>query len=221
MRKILKFINFGFIKRFLIVLILFSFFIFISAASYVNAVSEDIAQSVFRLHVIANSDSKEDQDLKYKVRDKVLEYMNEISKNCSSKEEVILLAEEHKEDFKKVAENAIKQNGYDYEVNIKIGNFDFPTKTYGDISLPAGEYDALRIEIGEAKGQNWWCVMFPPLCFVDVTSGVVPDESKEVMKENLNDEEYNLISDKESSDIQFKFSLIEFFKGITFAKTGD
>ena len=221
MRKILKFINFGFIKRFLIVLILFSFFIFISAASYVNAVSEDIAQSVFRLHVIANSDSKEDQDLKYKVRDKVLEYMNEISKNCSSKEEVILLAEEHKEEFKKVAENAIKQNGYDYEVNIKIGNFDFPTKTYGDISLPAGEYDALRIEIGEAKGQNWWCVMFPPLCFVDVTSGVVPDDSKEVIKENLNDEEYNLISDKESSDIQFKFSLIEFFKGITFAKTGD
>lgn len=221
MRKILKFINFGFIKRFLIVLILFSFFIFISAASYVNAVSEDIAQSVFRLHVIANSDSKEDQDLKYKVRDKVLEYMNEISMDCSSKEEVILLAEEHKEEFKKIAENVIKEKGYDYEINIKIGNFDFPTKTYGDISLPAGEYDALRIEIGEAKGQNWWCVMFPPLCFVDVTSGVVPDESKEVMKENLNDEEYNLISDKESSDIQFKFSLIEFFKGITFAKTGD
>ena len=221
MRKILKFINFGFIKRFLIVLILFSFFIFISAASYVNAVSEDIAQSVFRLHVIANSDSKEDQDLKYKVRDKVLEYMNEISMDCSSKEEVILLAEEHKEEFKKIAENVIKEKGYDYEVNIKIGNFDFPTKTYGDISLPAGEYDALRIEIGEAKGQNWWCVMFPPLCFVDVTSGVVPNESKEVMKENLNDEEYNLISDKESSDIQFKFSLIEFFKGITFAKTGD
>lgn len=221
MRKILKFINFGFIKRFLIVLILFSFFIFISAASYVNAVSEDIAQSVFRLHVIANSDSKEDQDLKYKVRDKVLEYMNEISMDCSSKEEVILLAEEHKEEFKKIAENVIKEKGYDYEVDIKIGNFDFPTKTYGDISLPAGEYDALRIEIGEAKGQNWWCVMFPPLCFVDVTSGVVPDESKEVMKENLNDEEYNLISDKESSDIQFKFSLIEFFKGITFAKTGD
>lgn len=221
MKKILKFINFGFIKRFLIVLILFSFFIFISAASYVNAVSEDIAQSVFRLHVIANSDSKEDQDLKYKVRDKVLEYMNEISMDCSSKEEVILLAEEHKEEFKKIAEDVIKENGYDYTVNISIGNFDFPTKTYGDISLPAGEYDALRIEIGEAKGQNWWCVMFPPLCFVDVTSGVVPDESKEVMKENLNDEEYNLISDKESSDIQFKFSLIEFFKGITFAKTGD
>ena len=221
MKKILKFINFGFIKRFLIVLILFSFFIFISAASYVNAVSEDIAQSVFRLHVIANSDSKEDQDLKYKVRDKVLEYMNEISMDCSSKEEVILLAEEHKEEFKKIAEDVIKENGYDYTVNISIGNFDFPTKTYGDISLPAGEYDALRIEIGEAKGQNWWCVMFPPVCFVDVTSGVVPDESKEVMKENLNDEEYNLISDKESSDIQFKFSLIEFFKGITFAKTGD
>ena len=214
MKKILKFINLGFIKRFLIVLILFSFFIFISAASYVNAVSEDIAQSVFRLHVIANSDSKEDQDLKYKVRDKVLEYMNEISMDCSSKEEVILLAKEHKEEFKKIAEDVIKENGYDYTVNISIGNFDFPTKTYGDISLPAGEYDALRIEIGEAKGQNWWCVMFPPLCFVDVSSGIVPDESKEELKENLNDEEYAVISETDDNKINFKFKLIEFFQNL-------
>ena len=109
----------------------------------------------------------------------------------------------------------IKENGYNYDVNIRIGNFEFPTKTYGDISFPAGNYDALRIEIGEAQGQNWWCVMFPPLCFVDVTSGVVPDESKEVIKDNLNEEEYNLISDNESSDVKFKFSLIEFFKNIT------
>ena len=221
MRKILNFINFGFIKRFFVVLILFCFFVFISALSYVSAVSTDISNSVFRLHVIANSDSTEDQELKYKVRDSVLEYMNEISIDCSSKEEVIALAEEHKDNFKKIAEKVIKENGYDYEVNVKIGNFEFPTKTYGDIALPAGFYDALRIEIGEAKGQNWWCVMFPPLCFVDVTSGVVPDESKEVIKDNLNEEEYNLISDNESSDIKFKFSLIEFFKGINFAKTND
>ena len=221
MRKILNFINFGFIKRFFVVLILFCFFVFISALSYVSAVSTDISNSVFRLHVIANSDSTEDQELKYKVRDSVLEYMNEISIDCSSKEEVITLAEEHKNEFKEIAEKVIKENGYDYEVNVKIGNFEFPTKTYGDIALPAGFYDALRIEIGEAKGQNWWCVMFPPLCFVDVTSGVVPDESKEVIKDNLNEEEYNLISDNESSDIKFKFSLIEFFKGINFAKTND
>ena len=221
MKKILNFINFGFIKRFFVVLILFALFVFISALSYVNAVSEDISNSVFRLHVIANSDSDEDQELKYKVRDEVLEYMNKISSDCSSKEEVINLAYEHQDEFKQIAEQVIKDNSYDYSVNISIGNFDFPTKDYGDISLPAGNYDALRIEIGEASGQNWWCVMFPPLCFVDVTSGVVPDDSKEVIKENLNEEEYDLVSDKESSDIKFKFSLIEFFKGISFAKTSN
>ena len=218
MKKILKFINFGFFKRFFIVLILFSLFVFISAISYVDAVSKDLSNSVFRLHVIANSDSTEDQNLKYKVRDKVLEYMNEISKNCSSKEDVILLATEHLSEFEEIAKQVIVDNGYDYDVTVKIGNFDFPTKSYGDISFPAGNYDALRIEIGSAQGQNWWCVMFPPLCFVDVTSGVVPDESKEIMKENLNDEEYSIISDNESSDIKFKFSLIEFFKSMTFAK---
>ena len=221
MRNLFKFIDFGFIKRFFIVLVLFSIFVFVSALSYVNAVSEDISESVFRLHVIANSDSQEDQNLKYKVRDKILEYMNEISIDCSSKDEVIALAKENQENFQDIAKKVIKENGYDYDVNVSIGNYEFPTKNYGDISLPAGNYDALRIEIGDAVGQNWWCVMFPPLCFVDVTSGVVPDESKETIKENLNDEEYNLISDTESPSIKFKFSLIEFFKGISFAKASD
>ncbi len=210
--------TFEFLKRFFIVIILFSLFVFISALSYVNAVSEDISNSVFRLHVIANSDSGDDQSLKYKVRDKVIEYMNEIAKDCTSKAEVINLAYKYQDKFKQIAENVIRQNGYDYDVNIKIGNFEFPTKYYGDISLPAGYYDALRIEIGEAKGQNWWCVMFPPLCFVDVTSGIVPDESKKIMQDNLGDEEYRLISDNESTDIKFKFSIVEFFKNINFAK---
>ena len=221
MRNLFKFSDFGCIKRFFIVLVLFSIFVFASALSYVNAVSEDISESVFRLHVIANSDSQEDQNLKYKVRDKILEYMNEISIDCSSKDEVIDLAKENQENFQDIAKKVIKENGYDYDVNVSIGNYEFPTKNYGDISLPAGNYDALRIEIGDAVGQNWWCVMFPPLCFVDVTSGVVPDESKETIKENLNDEEYNLISDTESPSIKFKFSLIEFFKGISFAKASD
>lgn len=217
MRNLLKFINFGYIKRFFIVLILFSFFVFISALSYVNAVSSDIQNSVFRLHVIANSDSTEDQNLKYKVRDAVLDYMNAISYNCTSKEDVIKLAHQYKDEFKKIAQNIIFENGYNYNVTVNIGNFEFPTKYYGDISLPSGSYDALRIEIGEAKGQNWWCVMFPPLCFVDVTSGIVPDESKKIMQDNLNDEEYNLISNSDSKDIKFKFSLIEFFNNINLA----
>ncbi len=96
---------------------------------------------------------------------------------------------------------------------LKFGNFSFPTKSYGDISLPSGFYDALRIKIGNASGQNWWCVMFPPLCFVDVSSGIVPDDSKEAIKKDLSDEEFSLISNNEdNSEISFKFKLIEFFQ---------
>ena len=195
--------------------IILSFLLFlyttVCAFSYAENVSTDIANSVFRLHVIANSDSKEDQDLKYKVRDSLLKYMKEICGDCKSKDEAIALVTEHQEEFKQIALQTIKDNGYSYDVNISIGNFEFPTKDYGDISLPAGYYDALRVEIGEAKGQNWWCVMFPPLCFVDVTSGVVPEESKEQLEDNLSEEEYALVSEDSDVKIQFKFKILEFF----------
>lgn len=217
MKTFINFIQSSRVKRAFILIILLCTFILISAISYVDAVSSDIANSVFRLHVIANSDSKEDQELKYKVRDKVLEYMNRISQNCSSKQEVINLANEHKQEFQEIAEQVIYDNGYDYSVNVYIGKFDFPTKNYGDISFPAGTYDSLRIEIGEHAGQNWWCVMFPPLCFVDVTSGVVPDESKAMMQDALTEEEYNIISNQENPDIKLKFSLIEMFQNMKMA----
>lgn len=183
----------------------------INAISYVKAVSTDISDSVFRLHVIANSDSNEDQALKYKVRDNLLKYMNNICRNCASKQEAINLVTEHQEEFKQVALDTIKKEGYSYNVKINIGNFEFPTKQYGDISLPAGYYDALRVEIGEAKGRNWWCVMFPSLCFIDVSSGIVPEESKEELQNILSDEEYSIISDNSDNGIKFKFKLIEFF----------
>lgn len=217
MKTLLNFIQNSKVKRTFIILILLCIFILISAISYVDAVSTDISNSVFRLHVIANSDTVEDQNLKYKVRDHILDYMNSISQDCSSKSEVIQLAKEHQEDFYDIAKQVIVENGYDYDVKINIGNFDFPTKYYGDISFPAGSYDALRIEIGNAVGQNWWCVMFPPLCFVDVTSGIVPDESKSIIQDNLSDEEYSIVSNQSSPDIQFKFSLIEMFQNLKMA----
>ncbi len=200
-------------KLLILLLILLLIYTFICAFSYVNAVSTNIQNSVFRLHVIANSDSEEDQNLKYIVRDKVLEYINSISSNLNSKEDVIRLANKNIDKIQKIAEKTIHENGYDYSVKLNIGNFAFPTKTYGDISFPAGFYDALKIEIGEAKGQNWWCVMFPPLCFVDVTSGIVPEESKEVIKENLSEEEYQLLSEN-SNDVNFKFKIVEMFQNI-------
>lgn len=210
-----KVINNVFFKRFLILIFFLFIYTIICAVSYVNAVSSNIESSVFRLHVIANSDSKEDQDLKYIVRDNILTYINEISKNASTKEEVIEIARNNIDTIKQIAQETVYENGYNYSVNIKIGNFAFPTKRYGDISLPAGFYDALRVEIGSALGQNWWCVMFPPLCFVDVSSGVVPEESKEVLQENLSYEEYNLLSENQNnSDMNFKFKIVELFQNI-------
>lgn len=213
MRKFLNIICNSKIKNYIFILFLLFLYTLICAFSYVNAVSTDISSSVFRLHVIANSDSDEDQNLKYIVRDSVLEYMNEIAEDATSKEEIITIINEHKDDFYNVAIRTIREQGYDYDVNINIGNFEFPTKTYGDISLPAGYYDALRIEIGEASGKNWWCVMFPPLCFVDVTSGVVDEDSKELMQENLTDEEYSIISD-DSTEFKLKFKFIEMLQNV-------
>ena len=206
------------LKRFLVLFLLLCAFILVSAISYVDAVSTNIANSVFRLHVIANSDSEIDQNLKLKVRDSLLEYMNSITEECNSKEEVISVARNHIADFQKIAEQVISDNGFNYIANVEVGVSDFPTKCYGDITLPAGTYDALRVQIGEAKGQNWWCVMFPPLCFVDVSTGIVPDESKEEMKESLNNEEYDLISKTDDSEISFKFKLVEFFQSLKIGK---
>ncbi len=197
------------VKYSLILIILLIIYIFISAFFYVTAISNDLENSIFRLHVIANSDSVEDQNLKYIVRDNLISYMNELSANAKTKEEAIEIAKEHTDEFYNIAKKTIIDNGYNYDVTVEIGNFDFPTKHYGDISIPAGYYDALRVKIGSAQGQNWWCVMFPPLCFVNVTSGIVPDESKELLESQLNEEEYNIISNKDSSEIKFKFKLIE------------
>ena len=195
-------------KKFLIIFVLFVIYIFISIFSYSNTVSANISDSVFRLHVIANSDSSKDQNLKYLVRDELINYMNSICENISSKEEAIKIANENKDKFYIIAKNVIQENGFDYNVNIDIGNFSFPTKTYGDISLPSGFYDALRVEIGNASGQNWWCVMFPSLCFVDVSEGIVPEESKKELQSNMEEEEYNLIS-SDTLEFKLKFKLVE------------
>ena len=214
MQLITKIISNSKFKRFILVSALLILYVCISAVSYTHAVTTDIADSVFRLHVIANSDSAEDQNLKYIVRDKVIEYMSSISQNASSKEDVIEIAKANLDKIQAIASQTIRENGYTYSVNVEVGNFSFPSKRYGDITLPPGYYDALRIKIGEAEGLNWWCVMFPPLCFVDVTSGVVPDESKEIMKENLSKEEFDLIS-KNSNEVKVKFKIVEVLQNFT------
>lgn len=215
MRFITKILSNSKFKRFLLLTFLLIIYILVSAISYTHAVCNDISSNVFRLHVIANSDSEEDQSLKLIVRDKILEYMNSISNKINSKDDLFILLNEHLAVLEDIAKQTIYENGYDYDVSLEIGNFSFPSKSYGDITLPAGFYDALRIKIGSASGKNWWCVMFPPLCFVDTSSGILPDESKQIIKENLSDEEYILISDSSSPTRQFKFKIVEVLQNFT------
>ena len=189
-----------------IFIILFFLLVIFSAKSYASNIINDLSSNFFRLHILANSDSKEDQELKLKVRDKIIEYMNE--QNFKTKEETISYINNNIEEFYKIAEKTIQENGYNYTVNISVGNFYFPTKNYGNISLPAGFYDGIKIEIGYAKGQNWWCSLFPPLCFVDISAGIVENDDLSVLENNLNKEEFSLITNSNET-IKFKFKIIE------------
>ncbi len=198
----------SFLKKFTLIVILFISFLLICMTTYAGSVFNNLSSNVFRLHIIANSDSDSDQQLKLRVRDAIIEYMKNSNENSSSKENVISYCQNHLAELKQIAEKVIQENGYNYTVNIEIGNFYFPTKNYANISLPAGQYDALRIKIGNAEGKNWWCSLFPPLCFVDVSSGVVEDEDAETLKENLDSEDYSLIT-SDSEAMKFKFKIVE------------
>lgn len=200
----------------LILILLTILYIFLLSLNYTKAISNNLSDSVFRLHIIANSNSEADQNLKLKVRDNIIKYMNSLTLNSADKNNIISIVSNNLNSFKDIAIKTIQENGYNYNVNIEIGNFYFPTKTYGDISFPSGTYDALKIEIGEAIGQNWWCVLFPPLCLVGSSTCIVPEESKNILKDNINSEGYELISEGNNSDnnvpdIKIKFKIIEFF----------
>lgn len=196
------------LKYIFVLLLLLILFIFVSANSYANTISQDLSKNFFRLHILANSDSKEDQALKLKVRDAVISYMETLCYDGLTKDDAVSLTTEHLDDFKSIAQNVLKENGSNYDVNLEIGNFYFPTKEYGNISLPAGFYDGLKIEIGKAQGQNWWCSLFPPLCFVDISSGIIDEKSEEELKENLSNEEFAIITSN-SEEIKLKFKLVE------------
>ena len=197
-------------KRILLLIILLALYIFVSFYFYAIKSLNNIEDKIFRLHIIANSDSAEDQNLKYQVRDNIISYMNNICKDASSKENAIKLAQKHIGDLKKIADYTIIDNGFSYTSTVEIGNYEFPTKKYGDISLPSGYYDALEIKLGSYYGQNWWCVLYPSLCFIDASSGILPESSKEELKNILPSEEYSLITE-DTPTYNFKFKLVELF----------
>ena len=178
---------------------------------------DSISNKIIRFHVLANSNSREDQELKIKVKDKIIEYIFPKLEESNSLEESREILTENEEEIIEIANKCIKENGYDYSVSIEFKRENFPEKVYGNITLPQGEYEAFRILIGQASGENWWCVMFPPICFVDVTKGQVSyDETEEAMKEVLTDEEFDQVNNNvvidESENIKFSLKIFDLFK---------
>lgn len=164
-----------------------------------------LAGEVFRFHVLANSNEDKDQKLKLKVRDEVIAYMKSEIPNSSSAKETKQWAREHLNELEEISGKVIEREGFDYPVKAKVCWCDFPDKSYGDIVFPAGRYEALRIEIGEAKGHNWWCVLYPDLCFTSAVHAVVTDEGKEELKGVLDEEEYKMVTEPSKFKIKWFF----------------
>ena len=182
----------------------------VSYAGNLEAVTEGISESIIRFHVRANSDSQEDQEVKLKVKEAVVDYIRPALSESDSLSESRAILESESDNIRNVAIKALRDNGFMEDVSVYFEKSYFPVKSYGDVTFPAGYYEAFRVDRGEAEGKNWWCVLYPPLCFVDITSGVVPEDSKENLENSLSEEEFALISNQSNSQIQFKFKLLEF-----------
>lgn len=161
--------------------------------SYSERIQKGIAEKIIRLHVVANSDTDEDQNLKLKVRDAVLEASFHIFDNTDSKSAARKILALNSDALLLAAKNTVLSEGFDYDIKISFNSELFPQREYSGIVFPAGKYEAVRVDIGEAAGHNWWCVMYPPLCYVDASvDGVWVSDGK--LKAVLTEEEYKIAS---------------------------
>ncbi len=211
------------IKISIAVLLLVILGAWIISYTYAEDVNAGLSQNLVRLHVVANSDSASDQALKLKVRDAIIEFMKDKLANSKNINETKDIVNANLQAIEEVSRKVIEANNSSYEVKASIGNYSFPTKTYGDIALPAGEYQALKVVIGEGVGANWWCVLFPPLCFIDATHGTIPDSVKQDLKTSLSNEEYKLITTSDSDEdipVKIKFKVVEILEGSKVKLTG-
>ena len=171
---------------------------------------EDIAKEVIRLHVVANSDLEIDQKLKLEVKEEIVTMLRQKMQDNTSVAEAQVTLRQQIPEIEELAENYIKKKGYSYSVKATLENCYFPIKEYGDMVFPAGYYNALNVRIGQASGKNWWCVLYPTLCFVDSTYQTVPEESKAKLKENLTEEEYDMLLEG-GDKVEYGFWFFELF----------
>ena len=183
----------------------------VSALCTVNKAEQVLSDGIIRMHIRANSNSKEDQELKLKVRDRILDESKHLFADAQTTESAHSVAKDNLELFKNAALDEIQKNGYSYDVRVTLGKSDFPTKTYDDITMPAGTYEALVVEIGSGKGENWWCVMFPPLCFVDEACVNVSSDSEQILIDNLGKDTYSMLK---GGKVKIRFKLYELFFGV-------
>lgn len=155
-----------------------------------------IAPDILRFHVLANSDSEEDQTLKLEVRTLLLNTMYEQLGPDATKDETCTYIRNNHESLEKLADTYMKEKGFDYSAHMELTTCHFPVKTYGDMVFPSGTYEAARVTIGKGEGHNWWCVLYPPLCFVDATYAVVPDTSKQTLEQMLDEDDFQALFDK-------------------------
>ena len=168
---------------------------------------EKIYESVVRLHVLANSDSEEDQSLKLKVRDAILAYTSPKVIDSASREEAIEILQNELDEIEKIAEQVVKEQGYDYGVEVTLTLEDYPTRNYESMSFPSGQYVSLRVLIGEAKGQNWWCVLFPPLCLSAASENAENEEA--FIAVGLNSDQYKIITETQDTTYYLRFKILE------------
>lgn len=178
---------------------------------YAEETKGRIADSVLRLHVVANSNSAFDQALKLKVRDGVISVFGEISKSAEGKEEALITARQNVKKIEAAAKKVILEEGLDCSVHVYIGKTKFPTKYYGKLALPRGEYDAVNVIIGSGKGENWWCVMYPPLCFIDPVTAATTEKAIIELADRLGNDGMKIIYDAEEPKVKIRFKILELF----------
>lgn len=190
----------------------FTLVILVLCIIYGGSTQKEIADNVVRLHIIANSDSSADQALKLKVRNAILEHMQAQYPDGATRDEAAQFLKGNLPQIKQVATDVLRENGSSEPVDAKYGVFSFPTKQYANLALPAGMYEAVRVELGEAQGRNWWCVMFPPLCVADANSLQMDAQAMSKLREDLGSVNYSLITDvtdRRNVPVKIKFRIVE------------
>ena len=201
-------------KRFCIAIVAILVILFM--VSYLPVHGEEaIYDTVVRLHVLANSDSEEDQALKLRVRDAVLEVTTPLVEGCGTQAEAIAAIEGGMEEIRAAARQVIDDAGRTDDVSVLLGEEEYPTRTYDSCCFPAGEYVSLRVCIGEAEGQNWWCVLFPPLCLTAASASASDAESNEeaFISVGLNRDQYGIITETQNTKYKIRFKLLETVEG--------